>query len=127
MNIIVKKEKEFIKNIINFRVKLYCNIKVIFSDEEKKLINKYNDPKIEISNIRKSFKGSDEEFIIVKHSINNPHISAFDITAYVNDGYQALGNLIEFENAVLETLENSFMILKLLEDWDKENIIELND
>jgi hypothetical protein len=132
MEIYIKRGQEFKKGgfLSGKNVKLAIEVTLALSAEEKQLIEKYYEPSISPiaahggrEYIRTYYDGTDESFKVVKVDRAESSLNKFSLTAHVDDGRSYLGNIQEFEKAVVRALVRSIDYLKGLKDWEGERTL----
>jgi hypothetical protein len=126
MEIYIERGQEFKKGgfLSGKNVKLTIEVTLVLSAEEKQLIEKYYEPSISTTAarggrdyVRTYYDGTDESFKVVKVDRVESNLSNFSLTAHVDDGRRYLGNIHEFEKAVVRALVRNADYLKGLSEW----------
>ena len=132
MEISVKKGQESKK--VGFlpgkNIKLTLEFDVALSEQDKRLIEKYYAPLIStlcVSDgrqyIRAYYDGTDKAFKVVKVDSEEGNLRKFHLIAHVDDGHAYLGNLQEFEKAVVRALVKNLEHLEAIEQWQGERTL----
>lgn len=105
--------------------KLTLEVTVVLSDEEKALIEKYYNPSFEGKlDYVKYYEGTGEGYEELKVDRNDGSLTDFHLDAHIDNGHGQLGNMQEFENAVIRALSSEIEGLKALAGWKGESTIE---
>lgn len=126
MQIHIKREQEFKKGglLSGKNIKLILEVDVALTEEDRRLIEKYYDPTVStLIEIKKYYDGTDEIYRQVKVDSEESNLSKFHLMAHVDDGHSYLGNIQEFEKAVVRALVKNLDYLASLDQWKGERSV----
>lgn len=127
MEIHIERGQEFKKGgfLSGKNVKLTIHVTLALSSEEKQLIERYYEPSISTlaarggrEYVRIYYDGTDDSFKAMKVDQVESKLGEFSLTAHVDDGRKYLGNIQEFEKAVVRALVRNVDYLKGLSGWE---------
>jgi len=118
---IIKKQEPIIALLGDKRVnvKLIVEIDILLSKKEKELISKYHDPAMSLTEL-KEIAGSSIKITEPSTMLN---LSKFKLVAHTNDGYNALGIMQKFVDAVIKVIQEKIDYLEALEAWEGKEVV----